>query len=61
MSTDLFNLARTAYDAYCAAVGGKAFNGDDLPTFDKVPQRIQDAWIVAVTAVAESIREGDTR
>lgn len=50
-------LAQVAYDAYCVAVGGKAFNGDDLPPFSAVPERIQQAWIVAVTAVADRIRE----
>lgn len=52
-------LAEVAYDAYCAAVGGKAFNGDDLPPFAAVPEHIQRAWVVAVAAVAGRIREGD--
>lgn len=54
-------LAQVAYDAYCAAVGGKAFNGDDLPPFDAVPERIQRAWVVAVTAVAARLRGGEAR
>jgi hypothetical protein len=53
---DVFRLARIGYDAYCTAVGGKAFNGDDLPAFDNVPQRIKDAWLVASTAIKEEIR-----
>ncbi|GAA0494145.1 hypothetical protein Ade02nite_20640 [Paractinoplanes deccanensis] len=57
MNHNTFQLARIAYDAYCTAVGGKAFNGDDLPAFDDVPQRIKDAWIVAATAVADKVRE----
>lgn len=55
-STTGLRLARIAYDAYCEAVGGKAFNGDDLPPFDDVPQRIKDAWLAAVNAVSEEIR-----
>jgi hypothetical protein len=51
------SLARTAYGAYCVAVGGKAFNGDDLPDFDSVPQRIQDAWVAAVSTVAVNLRK----
>lgn len=54
-------LAETAYDAYCQSVGGKAFNGDDLPAFDKIPERIQAAWAVAVTAVAIRLREDGAR
>lgn len=50
------DLARTAYDAYCVAVGGKAFNGDDLPPFEATPQRIQNAWTVAVIAVRAQVR-----
>ena len=40
------------YTAYCAAVGGKAFNGDplpDWPTFraDQAKKRQSDAWVEA--------------
>lgn len=49
------SLAKVAYDAYCVSVGGKAFNGDDLPPFENVPERIQRAWIAAVVAVKEAI------
>ncbi len=54
-------LAEVAYDAYCTAVGGKAFNGDDLPPFPAVTERIQKAWVVAVSAVAARISEGQMR
>ena len=37
-------LAKLAYDIYCKAVGGKAFNGDLLPAFEATPERIQKAW-----------------
>jgi hypothetical protein len=57
--TDTEDLAKLAYDAYCTAVGGKAFNGDSLPQFEGTPQRIQAAWIVAVTAVADRVREDE--
>ncbi len=49
------SLAKVAYDAYCVAVGGKAFNGDGLPPFANVPERIQQAWIAAVAAVKEAL------
>jgi hypothetical protein len=47
-------MAKTAYDAYCKAVGGKAFNGDPLPEFGATPERIQNAWKEAVTPVANA-------
>ncbi len=58
-TTPLLDIEQTAgrlYEAYCAAVGGKAFNGDPLPDwatfrFDPSKQKQSDAWItVAVTA-----------
>jgi hypothetical protein len=54
-------FARIGYTAYCTAVGGKAFNGDDLPAFDDIPQRIKDAWAVAGTAIADRVREETPR
>lgn len=46
-------LARKTYDKYCQAVGGKAFNGDLLPTSeqfftDPTKQKQADAWRAAV-------------
>lgn len=45
-------LARDMYDAYCEAVGGKAFNGDPLPNSNKFftdqrKEKQSNAWIVA--------------
>lgn len=42
-------LARKTYDKYCRAVGGRAFNGDTLPTAeqfftDPTEQKQADAW-----------------
>lgn len=52
-------LASELYEAYCIAVGGKAFNGDALPdwkTFraDPYKQKQSDAWLV-VAAKAQSV------
>lgn len=50
-------LAHTLYDTYCAAVGGKAFNGDPLPSSaeffgDPAKETQANAWrIVAQTAM----------
>lgn len=51
-------LARKIYDNYCDAVGGKAFNGDDLPKSDEFftdenKQKQANAWrVCADTAIA---------
>ena len=49
----MFNVEEFAgklYDRYCEAVGGKAFNGDDLPKWDAFrtdpsKQKQSDAWV----------------
>lgn len=41
-------IAEQAYVAYCLAVDNKAFNGDDLPAWQDVGERIQLAWIAAI-------------
>lgn len=48
-------VAKLMYTVYCETVGGKAFNGDDLPdwnTFRNDPskQKQSDAWIAAAEA-----------
>jgi hypothetical protein len=46
---------QTAYDAYCREVGGRAFNGDPLPTWqeqrERDDQKIPNAWCAAAQAV----------
>lgn len=39
-----------AYAAYSAAVGGKTFDGRDMPAWDQLGDKIQAGW----TAAAES-------
>lgn len=46
---DKETLAKKMYDKYCASVGGKAFNGDNLPTSeeffnDSTKQKQANAW-----------------
>jgi hypothetical protein len=54
---DRETLAGELYTTYCAAVGGKSFNGDDLPTWKifraDTSNKIQsDAWtMVAMRAI----------
>lgn len=35
MARSIEHLANRMYTRYCEAVGGKAFNGDPLPTWDE--------------------------
>jgi hypothetical protein len=52
--TNYDRAGQTAYDAYCREVGGKAFNGDPLPTWQEQIERsphIAEAWRVAAAAV----------
>jgi len=51
-------LGKLAYETYCAAVGGKSFNGDKLPTWEeqraREDQTIPNAWVeVAMTIKAQ--------
>ena len=56
-------MAGSLYEAYCTAVGGKAFNGDPLPdwkTFraDPAKQKQSNAWI-AVAAKSVGLLAAD--
>jgi hypothetical protein len=48
---------KLAYENYSFAVGGKAFNGDVLPKWDDLLERIKLAWAIAAKAVAEQVRD----
>lgn len=57
--TNTEKLAAKLYEAYCEAVGGKAFNGDPLPSWrefrDDETKRLQsDAWVVVAEVVAKA-------
>lgn len=54
---DVLTSAKRAYDAYCVAVGGVAFNGDPLPKSDEFfadPNKVKqsNAWIEAIKAIS---------
>jgi hypothetical protein len=53
MAADMNRVAEQAYNAYCLHVGGKASNGDDLPTWEQQNERspaIAAAWRFAAAA-----------
>jgi hypothetical protein len=53
-------LAGRLYNAYCAGVGGKAFNGDPLPTWiefraDPSKRKQSDAWMLVAKEAIQLI------
>lgn len=55
-------LAEQMYDVYCEAVGGKAFNGDDLPKSeeffnDESKTKQANAWRVAADKAIELLND----
>lgn len=51
-------VAEQMYDAYCEAVGGKAFNGDDLPKSgeffnDPSKEKQSNSWKIAADKAIE--------
>lgn len=53
-------LGKLAWDTYSKAVGGKAFNGDPLPTWedmkkDDKKQNLVEAWKKTAKAVADRV------
>jgi hypothetical protein len=42
------NVACAAYEAYAEQTGNKNFRGEEMPTFDELPEAIQLAWVAAV-------------
>lgn len=64
MKNRIEELAGTAYGAYCKAVGGVAFNGDKLPSWEDFrddPQKEKqvDAWKAAASAMLERALDHD--
>lgn len=57
-------LAGVLYEAYCSAVGGKAFNGDQLPSwhvFSSDPQKLKqaDGWREVARTSLDKLADGD--
>lgn len=52
MPRKAYDLAKIAYDAYCAHTNWKsAISGCDLPPFSGVPDSATEAWVAAAAAV----------
>ena len=60
---DIEKLAGSLYRIYCAAVGGKAYNGDALPTWeafrsDPTKKLQSNAWIAVAEEAVYLLRDG---
>lgn len=63
MFTNQEALAKKMYDDYCDAVGGKAFNGDQLPKSDiffadETKQKQVNAWRICADTAFNYITYG---
>lgn len=59
MNYDDRSPGEVAFNAYSAAVGGKAYNGEPLPSWDTVKTkspRIRDAWEAAARHVRAQLQ-----
>jgi hypothetical protein len=51
-----YRLARLAYEAYSKSTGNKNHLGNEMQSWDDLPQEIQDAWDAAAGAVFDATR-----
>ena len=48
-------VARTAYEAYARSMGGKTYDGRDMPQWRELPQHIQVAWETAARHAVRAV------
>ena len=46
-------IARAAYQAYAKTTDNKNFRGEEMPSFDALPEKIREAWKSAVRGAIE--------
>jgi hypothetical protein len=46
---EFVEIARASYHAYGRSTGNKNFRGEEMPTWENLPEPIRVAWIAAVT------------
>lgn len=46
---------QVGYQAYAQSTGGKTFDGRDMPRWEQLPERIQQAWIAATQAAHRAL------
>jgi hypothetical protein len=52
--------ARRGYEGYAKSTGGKTFDGRDMPTWEELPLRIQEAWREAIAAAVDQPPKRET-
>jgi hypothetical protein len=52
--------ARRGYEGYAASTGGKTFDGRDMPKWEDLPERIQEAWRAAIVAAVDTPPKPET-
>lgn len=55
--TQQSDLARAGYEAYAKSTGGKTYDGREMPKWDELPTRIQNAWKAAAKGIVAGFRE----
>lgn len=53
----LESRAKAAFDAYSAAVGGKTYDGKDIPSWGGLSDNVRAGWMSAVIAVTATLSE----
>lgn len=48
---EIIKYGKMAFEAYCAVQENKTFDGREIPGWDKLPPKIQEAWCVASNMV----------
>lgn len=49
------DIGLIAFQAYNDQVGGKTFDGKDIPKWEEVGKKVQDGWRAAAVAVLQYI------
>lgn len=53
---DIDKLAQGAYAAYGASTGNKNFRGEEMPTWEALPDKIRAAWCAATESIVVALR-----
>jgi hypothetical protein len=41
--------------AYCTVMGGKTFDGREIPSWESLPDNVKNAWVCAAIAILADI------
>jgi len=51
------DIGRIAFEAYAESVGGKTYDGKDIPKWESVGKTVQDGWRHAAVAVSQYLNK----